>query len=54
MERMTSGLAQRMFALPWLTVPPIGFAELTRLVSKPSATAATALERQRTRHRGPA
>jgi len=29
-----------MFTLPWLTVPPIGFAELSRLVGKTSAAAA--------------
>jgi len=33
-ERMTAGLARRLFTLPWLTVPPIGFAALSRLVSK--------------------
>src|SRR5678816_112093 len=27
------------FTLPWLTVPPIGFAELSKLVTKPSAAA---------------
>ncbi|MDL2338850.1 MAG: arsenical pump-driving ATPase [Pseudomonadota bacterium] len=32
MERMNAGLAQRIFVLPWLTRPPIGFAELSRLV----------------------
>src|SRR6185369_16988241 len=31
-ERMAEGLAKRTFALPWLTVPPIGFAELSKLV----------------------
>ena len=40
-KRMVEGLAKRMFTLPWLTVPPIGFAELAKLVSKPSAAAAT-------------
>ena len=40
MERMAEGLAKRMFTLPWLTVPPIGFAELSRLVGKTSAAAA--------------
>ena len=40
-KRMAEGLAKRMFTLPWLTVPPIGFAELSKLVSKPSAAAAT-------------
>ena len=36
MERMAAGLAKRTFTLPWLTVPPIGFAELSKLVVKPS------------------
>ena len=35
MERMAAGLAKRLFTLPWLTVPPIGLAELSKLVSKP-------------------
>ncbi len=33
LERLTSGLAKRIFTLPWLTRPPIGFAELSKLVS---------------------
>jgi arsenite-transporting ATPase len=32
MDRLAGGLAQRLFALPWLTVPPIGFTELGKLV----------------------
>ena len=36
-ERMSAGLATRLFTLPWLTVPPIGFAELSRLVSETAA-----------------
>ena len=36
-ERMAAGLARRIFTVPWLTVPPIGFAELSRLVGEPSA-----------------
>ena len=39
-ERMSSGLAKRLFTLPWLTVPPIGFVELSKLVSKSSPAAA--------------
>jgi arsenite-transporting ATPase len=35
MDRMASGLAQRLFTLAWLTVPPIGFTELSKLVVKP-------------------
>ncbi len=34
MERMSAGLAKRMFILPWLVRPPIGFVELSRLVSR--------------------
>jgi arsenite-transporting ATPase len=34
MERMSSGLAKRMFILPWLIRPPIGFVELSSLVSR--------------------
>ncbi|MEP7311656.1 MAG: arsenical pump-driving ATPase [Pseudomonadota bacterium] len=30
-ERMSTGLAKRLFTLPWLTVPPIGFVELSNL-----------------------
>lgn len=32
-ERLSTGLARRLHALPWLPVPPIGLAELSRLVS---------------------
>lgn len=32
MERMAAGLAQRIFTVPWLTVPPVGFSELAKLV----------------------
>ena len=32
MERMSAGLTKRLFILPWLTRPPIGFVELSRLV----------------------
>lgn len=41
MDRMASGLATRIFTLAWLTVPPIGVTELSRLASKPSPTATT-------------
>jgi arsenite-transporting ATPase len=34
MKRMASGLARRVFTLPWLAVPPVGLAELTKLVVK--------------------
>jgi arsenite-transporting ATPase len=38
-ERMSAGLAQRLYALPWLAVPPIGLGELSKLVSKPEIPA---------------
>ena len=41
-ERMSAGLAKRLFALPWLTVPPIGCIELSKLASR-TAPAAAAL-----------
>jgi arsenite-transporting ATPase len=41
MKRMAAGLANRTFTLPWLSVPPIGFDELSRLVADPSPAAAT-------------
>ena len=31
-ERVSGGLAKRLFTLPWPTVPPIGFVELSKLV----------------------
>ena len=34
-QRLAAGLAKRMFTLAWLTVPPIGFAELSKLVTPP-------------------
>ena len=40
MERMAAGLAKRIFTLAWLTVLPIGFAELSKLVSRPLRAAA--------------
>jgi arsenite-transporting ATPase len=36
MKRMAAGLAKRTFMIPWLTVPPVGLTELSRLASKPS------------------
>ena len=30
-KRMSAGLTQRLFPLPWLTVPPIGFAAVSKL-----------------------
>lgn len=35
MARMSAGLAQRIFTIPWLTVPPIGLTELAKLASPP-------------------
>ncbi|MEN9420498.1 MAG: arsenical pump-driving ATPase [Pseudomonadota bacterium] len=35
LERLAAGLARRIFVLPWLTLPPIGVAELSKLVVKP-------------------
>jgi arsenite/tail-anchored protein-transporting ATPase len=40
-ERMSAGLAERLYALPWLVVPPIGLGELSKLVCAP-VSAATA------------
>ena len=33
-ERMSGGLAKRLFTLPWLTVPPVGVLELSKLVAR--------------------
>jgi len=41
-ERMSAGLAQRLYALPWLPVPPIGLGELSKLVRSPATSAAVA------------
>jgi arsenite-transporting ATPase len=38
-ERMSVGLAQRLYALPWLAVPPVGLGELSKLVRDPARTA---------------
>jgi arsenite-transporting ATPase len=38
LERMNAGLVRRLFTLPWLTVPPIGVAALSSLVSKAPAS----------------
>lgn len=35
MDRIASGLATRTYIIPWLTRPPIGVVELSRLVSGP-------------------
>jgi len=41
-ERMSAGLAQRLYALPWLAVPPIGLGELSKLVRAPATAAVVA------------
>jgi arsenite-transporting ATPase len=41
-ERMAAGLAKRLFTLAWLTVPPIGFVELSKLVAPPAPAEAPA------------
>ena len=33
LNRLSAGLAKRLFILPWLPVPPIGFVELSKLAS---------------------
>ena len=40
-ERMAGSLAKQLFTLPWLTVPPIGFTELSKLVSATAPADAT-------------
>jgi arsenite-transporting ATPase len=39
-ERLSAGLAHRLFALPWLTTPPVGLAALSRLVGAPGVAPA--------------
>lgn len=39
LDRIASGLARRIFTIPWLTTPPIGIAALSTLVRKGSAAA---------------
>ena len=41
MQRLRSKLVKRLFTLPWLTSPPIGFAALSKLVRKAANTAST-------------
>jgi arsenite-transporting ATPase len=38
MERMSAGLTQRLFVVPWLTSPPIGLTALSELASNPRRT----------------
>ncbi len=42
MSRISGGLAKRLFVLPWLTRPPIGFVELSKLVAAQRQTKANA------------
>lgn len=35
-ERLSRGLAQRLYALAWLAVPPVGLGELSKLVQAPA------------------
>jgi arsenite-transporting ATPase len=39
-ERAVHGLAKRIFMLPWLTSPPVGVAELSKLVARRTETPA--------------
>lgn len=41
-ERMSAGLAQRLYALPWLAMPPVGLGELSKLVRAPLPAGALA------------
>jgi len=41
-ERMSAGLARRLYALPWLATPPIGLNELAALVRASASTATAA------------
>lgn len=38
MARLAADLAKRMFILPWLTRPPVGVAELSKLVGRATAS----------------
>jgi arsenite/tail-anchored protein-transporting ATPase len=40
-DRMASGLTKRIFTVPWLTVPPIGLAELSRLAGEATSADVT-------------
>ena len=39
-ERMSAGLTKRLLTLPWLTVPPIGFIELSERISETTTAVA--------------
>lgn len=34
MDRMAAGMAKRIYTVPWLTRPPVGFIELSKLVTR--------------------
>jgi arsenite-transporting ATPase len=38
-QRLTTDLAERLYALPWLAVPPVGLDELSKLVRAPAPVA---------------
>jgi arsenite-transporting ATPase len=38
-NRLTTGLTERLYALPWLAVPPVGLDELSKLVRAPAPVA---------------
>ena len=40
-DRMAGGLARRLFTIPWRAVPPVGLAELSRLVVRPAGAVTT-------------
>ena len=40
-DRMAGGLCKRLFTIPWRAVPPIGLAELSRLVVRPAGAVTT-------------
>jgi arsenite-transporting ATPase len=43
MQRLSGGLAKRLVIVPWLPRPPIGFIELSELVSRSPAASASSL-----------
>jgi arsenite-transporting ATPase len=46
MARLSDGMAQRLYVLPWQVRPPIGLAELSKLVSPPAGAASVSPEAQ--------
>lgn len=41
-ENISAGLARRLYALPWLTEPPIGLDALSKLTRAPAAATPSA------------